>query len=120
MNELPRLILTRDHVQQGVTPKELATRCKSGALVRVRQGNYVDGKAWRALRFWEQYRLRVSAAAEAFLCPDDFREAPRRTESIERVGRFVAETVDLSTPSEFTVRIERSPFGPGTAARVWL
>ncbi|QCB96589.1 hypothetical protein E5206_06315 [Arthrobacter sp. PAMC25564] len=66
MNELPRLILTRDHLQQGVTPKELARRCKSGALVRVRQGIYVDGNAWRALRFWEQYRLRVSAAAEAF------------------------------------------------------
>jgi hypothetical protein len=66
MNELPRLILTRDHVQQGVTPKELASRCKSGALVRVRQGVYVDGNAWRALKFWEQYRLRVSAAAEAF------------------------------------------------------
>ncbi|WP_427006427.1 hypothetical protein [Pseudarthrobacter sp. H2] len=72
MNELPRLILTREHMQQGVTPKELAHRCRSGALVRVRQGIYVDGNAWRALKFWEQYRVRVSAAAEAFSAPTIF------------------------------------------------
>lgn len=72
MNDLPRLILTREHLQQGVTPKELVRRCKSGALVRVRHGIYVDGNAWRALKFWEQYRLRVSAAAEAFSVPTVF------------------------------------------------
>jgi hypothetical protein len=66
MNELPRLILAREHVQQGLTPKELAKRCRSGALVRVRHGVYVDGEAWRALQPWEQYRIRVSAAAEMF------------------------------------------------------
>ena len=38
MNELPRLILAREHVQQGLTPKELAKRCRSSALVRVRHG----------------------------------------------------------------------------------
>ena len=66
MNELPRLVLARDYVQQGLTPKELAKRCRSGALVRVRHGVYVDGEAWRALQPWEQYRIRVSAAAETF------------------------------------------------------
>ncbi|BCW72533.1 hypothetical protein [Arthrobacter sp. NicSoilB8] len=72
MSDLPRLILAREHVQQGLTPNELAKRCRSGALVRVRQGVYVDGSAWRALQPWEQYRLRVSAAAESFTAPTVF------------------------------------------------
>lgn len=72
MNELPRLILTRDHIQRGMAPKELASRCRSGALVRVRQGVYVDGGAWRALSPWDQYRVRVSAAAETFIAPTIF------------------------------------------------
>jgi hypothetical protein len=66
MTELPQLILTREHLLHGVTPKELAHRCRSGGLVRVRHGVYVDGSAWQALKPWEQYRLRVKAAAEAF------------------------------------------------------
>lgn len=72
MKELPKLILTRENVQQGLTPKELASRCRSGALVRVRRGVYVDGGAWRALKPWEQYRIRVSAAAETFTAPTIF------------------------------------------------
>jgi hypothetical protein len=72
MNNLPRLILAREHVQQGVTPNELAKRCRSGGLVRVRHGVYVDGEAWRGLQPWEQYRLRVSAAAESFTVPTVF------------------------------------------------
>lgn len=72
MNEMPKLILTREHIQQGLTPKELASRCRSGALVRVRQGVYVDGGVWRALNPWEQYRVRVSAAAETFVTPTIF------------------------------------------------
>ena len=72
MNKLPRLILAREHVQQGTTPQKLAKRCRSGALVRVRHGVYVDGEAWRGLQPWEQYRLRVSAAAETFTAPTIF------------------------------------------------
>jgi hypothetical protein len=72
MNELPRLILAREYIQQGMTPKELAKRCRAGALVRVRQGVYVDGEAWSALQPWEQYRLRVSAAAETLIAPTVF------------------------------------------------
>ena len=66
MTELPRMILAREHLQQGISHKELARRCRSGALVRVRHGVYVDGEAWRALQPWEQYRVRVGAAAETF------------------------------------------------------
>ena len=72
MNELPKLILTRENIQQGRTPKELASGCRSGALVRVRRGVYVDGGLWRALKPWEQYRVRVSAAAETFVAPTIF------------------------------------------------
>ncbi|MGP4031751.1 type IV toxin-antitoxin system AbiEi family antitoxin domain-containing protein [Pseudarthrobacter sp. 1C304] len=72
MNELPKLILTRENVQQGLTPKDLARRCHSGALVRVRRGVYVDGSIWRALKPWEQHRVRVSAAAETFTAPTIF------------------------------------------------
>lgn len=72
MSDLPKLILTREHIQQGLTPKELASRCRSGALVRVRQGVYVDGGVWRGLDPWDQYRVRVSAAAETFVAPTIF------------------------------------------------
>lgn len=72
MKELPKLILTRENVQQGLTPKDLARGCRSGALVRVRRGVYVDGGVWRAMKPWEQYRVRVSAAAEAFAAPTIF------------------------------------------------
>jgi hypothetical protein len=72
MKELPKLILTRENVQQGLTPKDLARRCHSGALVRVRRGVYVDGGTWRGLKPWEQYRVRVSAAAETFSAPTIF------------------------------------------------
>jgi hypothetical protein len=58
------LILSRDHLYHGLTPKELARRAKARTLHRVRQGVYVDGAAWAALEPWERYRVRVSAAAE--------------------------------------------------------
>ena len=64
MTQLPRLILSRDHLFHGTTLKELARRAKTGTLHRVRQGAYVDGAAWAAMKPWEQYRVQVSAAAE--------------------------------------------------------
>ncbi|MCB5293136.1 type IV toxin-antitoxin system AbiEi family antitoxin domain-containing protein [Arthrobacter sp. SO3] len=72
MTELPRLILTREHIQHGLTPKELAKRCRSGTLIRLRQGVYVDGGVWRALNPWDQYRVRVGAAAETFVAQTIF------------------------------------------------
>ena len=72
MTDLPRLILARDSIQQGWTPKMLAHRCAAGALVRLRHGIYVDGAAWGALTPWDQYRLRVQAAAETLTAPTVF------------------------------------------------
>ncbi|MEZ2388282.1 hypothetical protein AB6813_01820 [bacterium RCC_150] len=64
MTDLPKLILSRDHLFHGLTPKELAKRAKSGELCRVRQGVYVDGAVWSTLKPWEQYRVKVNAVAE--------------------------------------------------------
>lgn len=72
MSELPRLILAREYLQLGLTPKQLAARCRAGALTRIRHGVYVDGPAWAALSEWEKYRLGVSAAAETFVAPTVF------------------------------------------------
>lgn len=72
MTELPRLVLAREHIHQGLTPKMLARRCSSGALVRLRHGVYVDGEAWGSLQPWEQYRLKIQAAAETFAAPTVF------------------------------------------------
>ena len=72
MPDLPPLLLSRDRLLHGLVPNELAKRVRSGALVRVRHGIYVDGEAWRAMKPWEQYRLRVQAAAETFEKPTVF------------------------------------------------
>ena len=72
MAELPRLVLARDHIQQGLTPKMMARRHSSGALVRLRHGVYVDGEAWASLQPWDRYRLQVQAAAETLGAPTVF------------------------------------------------
>jgi hypothetical protein len=72
MPDLPPLLLSRDRLLHGLVPNELAKRVRSGALVRVRHGIYVDGEAWRAMKPWQQYRLRVQAAAETFEKPTVF------------------------------------------------
>lgn len=72
MLDLPPLLLSRDRILHGLTPNELAKRVRSGALARVRHGVYVDGETWRNLKPWEQYRLRVQAAAETFEKPTVF------------------------------------------------
>ncbi|MET1085912.1 MAG: hypothetical protein ABWY04_02130 [Arthrobacter sp.] len=72
MADLPPLLLSRDRLLHGLTPDELAKRVKTGALVRVRHGVYADGPAWQKLKPWEQYRIRVRAAAETFEKPTVF------------------------------------------------
>lgn len=72
MADLPPLVLSRDRITQGFTAHEIAKRVKAGSLIRVRHGVYVHGEAWRALKPWQQYRLRVQAAAETFEKPTVF------------------------------------------------
>ncbi|WP_104063744.1 type IV toxin-antitoxin system AbiEi family antitoxin domain-containing protein [Arthrobacter sp. 4R501] len=72
MTDLPPLLLARDRALHGLTPNDLAKRVKAGSLVRVRHGVYTDGQVWKGLKPWEQYRLRVQAAAETFEKPTVF------------------------------------------------
>lgn len=72
MTDLPPLLLARDRALHGLTPNDLAKRIKAGSLVRVRHGVYTDGQVWKGLKPWEQYRLRVQAAAETFETPTVF------------------------------------------------
>ncbi|MGX5714892.1 hypothetical protein [Arthrobacter sp. MAHUQ-56] len=72
MTNLPPLILSRDRLHHGLTPNELAKRVKARALFRVRHGVYIEGPAWRELEPWEQYRVRIQAAAETFEKPTVF------------------------------------------------
>jgi hypothetical protein len=88
MTDLPPLILSRDRVQHGLSPNELAKRVKVGSLVRVRQGVYTEGAAWKGLQPWEQYRLRVQAAAETFEKPTVFaRHSAASVWGIPTIGR---------------------------------
>ncbi|MCO4254714.1 type IV toxin-antitoxin system AbiEi family antitoxin domain-containing protein [Pseudarthrobacter cellobiosi] len=72
MTDLPPLLLARDRALHGLTPNDLTKRVKAGSLVRVRHGVYTDGQVWKGLKPWEQYRLRVQAAAETFEKPTVF------------------------------------------------
>jgi hypothetical protein len=93
MPDLPPLLLSRDRILHGLTPNDLTKRVKAGALVRIRHGVYTDGTAWRALKPWEQYRLRIQAAAETFENPTIF--ARRSAASV-----WGAPTIGLHHPVE--------------------
>ncbi|WP_223883730.1 type IV toxin-antitoxin system AbiEi family antitoxin domain-containing protein [Pseudarthrobacter sp. BIM B-2242] len=67
MTVLPKLVLTRDLASLGVSTRQLPAAVRAGALVRIRQGVYVDAAAWKGLQPWDQYRVRIEAAAET--CP---------------------------------------------------
>lgn len=64
MTVLPKLVLTKDLASIGISTRQLPAAVKSGALVRIRQGVYVDAAVWKGLEMWEQYNVRVHAAAE--------------------------------------------------------
>ncbi|MGO4858027.1 type IV toxin-antitoxin system AbiEi family antitoxin domain-containing protein [Arthrobacter sp. 2MCAF14] len=66
MNTLPRLILAKDLSRIGLTTRALSAQARSGKLVRIRHGVYVEAVRWNELQPWERYRLRVEAAAETF------------------------------------------------------
>ncbi|WP_427129529.1 type IV toxin-antitoxin system AbiEi family antitoxin domain-containing protein [Pseudarthrobacter sp. S9] len=72
MAELPRLVLAKDLTIIGASPRPLSAAAKSGRLVRVRHGVYVDRAQWTNLNSWQQYRLKVEAAAESFHAPTIF------------------------------------------------
>jgi hypothetical protein len=72
MRTLPKLILAKDLSLIGGDSRKLSMAARSGNLVRVRHGVYVDAKSWAALEKWERYALSVEAAAETFTSPTIF------------------------------------------------
>jgi hypothetical protein len=88
MSDLPPLLLARERVFHGLTPDDLFKRVRAGHLVRVRHGVYTDGLAWRNLKPWEQYHLRIRAAAETFQKPAVFcRHSAASVWGVPTIGR---------------------------------
>lgn len=96
MPDLPPLLLSRDRMVHGLTPNELAKRVRAGHLVRVRHGVYTDGPSWRALKPWDQYPLRIRAAAEMFQTPTIFaRHSAASAWGIPTIGEHPVEVLTL-------------------------
>ena len=96
MTELPPLLLSRDRVLHGLLPNEVAKRVRAGALVRVRHGVYIDGPTWKALKPWEQYRVRVQGAGETFEKPTIFaRQSSASVWGIPFIGRHPVRALTL-------------------------
>ena len=72
MRPLPKLILAKNLTLIGASSRPLPAQAKAGTLVRVRQGVYVDAAEWKGLQSWDQYRLRIEAAAETCNAPTVF------------------------------------------------
>jgi hypothetical protein len=72
MSELPRLILTRHLAETGASTRPLPAAVKSGSLVRIRQGVYVEASGWVGLAAWQRYRLKIEAVAETSIVPPVF------------------------------------------------
>ena len=72
MSELPRLILTRHLAETGASTRPLPAAVKSGSLVRIRQGVYVEASDWVGLAAWQRYRLKIEAVAETSIVPPVF------------------------------------------------
>lgn len=72
MTDLPRLVLAKDLALIGASSRPLSAAAKSGRLLRLRHGVYVERDLWTNLNFWQQYRLQVEAAAESLQSPTIF------------------------------------------------
>lgn len=72
MADLPRLVLAKDLALIGASSRPLSAAAKSGRLLRLRHGIYVERDQWMNLNFWQQYRLQVEAAAESLQSPTIF------------------------------------------------
>lgn len=72
MSTLPRLILAKDLSRIGLATRPLSAQARSGDLIRIRHGVYVQAEQWNSAKPWQQYRLRIEAAAETFAVPTTF------------------------------------------------
>lgn len=60
----PALIFSADAEAGGTDRRSLALSCRSGKLVRLRPGVYVQADDWQNLPPWERQRARIRAAVE--------------------------------------------------------
>ncbi|WP_370646488.1 type IV toxin-antitoxin system AbiEi family antitoxin domain-containing protein [Arthrobacter sp. zg-Y238] len=60
----PELIFTADAEAHGTDRRALASSCRSGQLIRLRHGVYMQADEWQGLSPWEQQRVRIRAAVE--------------------------------------------------------
>ena len=60
----PELIFTADADAHGTDRRALASSCRSGQLIRLRTGVYMQASEWQRLSPWEQQRVRIRAAVE--------------------------------------------------------
>jgi hypothetical protein len=72
MYTLPRLILAKDLTAIGRSSRPLSAAASAGNLVRIRHGVYVEAEAWKRLKPWDKYRLKIDAAAETLIAPTVF------------------------------------------------
>lgn len=72
MIALPKLVLAKDLSLVGRSPRPLSAAAKAGSLIRIRHGVYVESTEWKSLETWQQYRLRIEAAAETCEAPTVF------------------------------------------------
>lgn len=72
MIALPKLVLAKDLSLIGRSPRPLSAAAKAGSLIRIRHGVYVDATEWESLESWQQYRVRIEAAAETCQAPTVF------------------------------------------------
>lgn len=64
----PAIQLRRDLIAQGWTDRALAAAVRSGQLVRVRRGAYVDARAWMTLDGAQRYAARCRAVQLQACC----------------------------------------------------
>lgn len=60
----PEFLFAADAEHAGVNRRQIALRCASGELVRVRPGVYVWSEFWQKLPKWDRDHVRILAAVE--------------------------------------------------------
>lgn len=60
----PEFLFAADAERAGINRRQMALRCTSGELIRVRPGVYVRSEFWQKLPPWDRDHVRIRAAVE--------------------------------------------------------
>ena len=66
LGSLGHVAATADLTALGVGPRETQALVRSGVLVRLRRGTFVEGPVWRAAAPWDRHQMRARAVLRAF------------------------------------------------------